>query len=304
MIDILYIWTSDSLRLQGIHYGSEKKDSCVLLIHGMSGNFIENYFAHVLGQKLAKNYIGFIYSHNRGYNHINDIVTKKGNLKLKRGIGYKTKRIGAIYERFLESEIDIEGWIGKCRELGYKKIILLGHSLGCNKAVHYYYKNHPKDVTGIILASPPDMVGLAKLTKYQPSYEKLLKEARKNVADGKPRKLLSDQLWNWYQLSSQTFLDLCEEGGPADNLPVLRNPKKFPELESVSVPILGIMGEKDDIEIRSLEEDLDLIQSKATNCPEFTKEFIKEGTHTYDRQEDSFARVVLVWINETALFKN
>ena len=296
-INILYIWTSDNLRLQGIHYIPEEKDICVLLIHGMSGNFIENYFGSVLGETLATDGIGFIYSHNRGYNHINDIATKE----IKEDDGYKTIRIGAVYERFLKSVNDIEAWLNECQKFGYKRIILLGHSLGCNKTIHYYHKQNPKSVIGIILASPPDMVGLAKLPKYQLNYKELLKEAKRNVAEGNPRKLLSSLLWDWYQLSSQTFLDLFEENGPADNLPILKNPEKFPELATINVPILGIMGENDDIAIKTLHEDLGLIASKAINCPSFTKKFIKDANHTYDRQEKQFANIIKAWIKEKFL---
>ena len=69
-----YIWTEDDLRFMGAHY--EGRDVCVLEIHGMSGNFIENYYANVLGEKLAAKGYGFIYGHNRGYCHVNDIATK------------------------------------------------------------------------------------------------------------------------------------------------------------------------------------------------------------------------------------
>ena len=116
-----------------------------------------------------------------------------------------------MYERFLESEYDIEAWLEKSRKLGYKRIILLGHSLGCNKVIHFYFKRRPTDVVGIILTSPPDIVGLAKLPRYQSNYPELLAEARKNIRDNRPRKKLSTQIWNWYELSSQTFLDLFEE---------------------------------------------------------------------------------------------
>lgn len=136
---------------------------------------------------------------------------------------------------------------------------------------------------------------MAKLPRYQSNYPELLAEARKNIRDNRPRKKLSTQIWNWYELSSQTFLDLFEENGPADNLPVLRNPSSFFELASVTVPILGIIGEYDDIEIRTLREDLDLIATKATNCLAFTKKFIPRANHTYDNQERQFAETILGW---------
>lgn len=63
---LLYIWTKGGLRLQGVHYVSRKKDVCALVVHGMSGNILENYWAHVLGEKLSGSGIGCVYGHNRG----------------------------------------------------------------------------------------------------------------------------------------------------------------------------------------------------------------------------------------------
>lgn len=298
-LSILHIWTEDNLRLQGIHYEPEEKNDCVLFIHGMSGNFIENYFAHVLGEVLARSNVGFVYSHNRGYNHINDIATKE----LKEDGGYKTVRVGATYERFVDCIYDIDGWLKKSRRLGYKRIVLLGHSLGCNKTIYYFSEKKPKDVIGVVFASPPDMVGLFEKPECQPNHGELLKEAKKNVKESKPRKILSGMVWDWYRLSSQTYIDLSERDGAIDNLPILRNPKRFSELATISVPILGIMGENDDIAIRTLEEDLDLIASKAVNCPSFTKRFVFGGNHNYERQEKQFSKIVLEWLKDLVKVK-
>ena len=293
---LLYIRTEDDLRLSGIHYlpSDGSRNICVLLIHGMSGNILENYFAHVLGEKLAGSNIGFLYGHNRGYNHVNDIVTSK----IKKNGGYKSKRIGATYERFKESVYDVDAWIKKVKELGYKEIILAGHSLGCNKVIYYYDQKKPKNIKAVILLSPPDMVGLFEKPEYQPNHWELLEEAKKNIKEGNSRKLVSGMIWDWYQLSSQTYVDQTENGGPGDNLPIRRNPNRFEQLESIDVPILGIMGEHDDIAIRSLNEDMELVATKAVNAPEFTKKFIKKGNHTYDSVEDDLAKEVLKWIKE------
>ena len=290
-LDILYLWTKDNLRLQGIHYQAKTKDTCVLFIHGMSGNFIENYFAHILGKTLAENGISFIYAHNRGYSHINDIAVNK----IKKDNGYESIRMGAVYERFTECVYDIDGWLNKCRELGFKKIILMGHSLGCNKVIHYFSKKRPQGVLAVILASPPDINGLFEKREYQANHKELFQEAKKNIKANKPRKIVSGIVWDWYQLSSQTYVDLSKKNGSADNLPVLRNPKKFPELALINVPILGVMGEHDDIAIRTLKKDLDLIASKAINCPSFTKHFVENANHNYERQEKSFAKIILQW---------
>ena len=246
-IEILHGWTKDNLNLQGIHWQSDSKNVCIVFIHGMSGNILENYFAEILGNEFSKSNYGFIYGHNRGYNHINDIKTSK----ISKDGGNETKRIGTSYERFNESIFDIDLWVNKAHELGYKKIILMGHSLGCNKVIHYLSQNKCKGISKVILASPPDMVGLAKLEKYQANYIEMLKEAKDNINNNNPRKILSSILWDWYFISSQTFIDLFEDNCPADNLPLLRNPDKFDELSDINIPIFTFLGEHDDIIIKS-----------------------------------------------------
>jgi hypothetical protein len=42
------------------------------------------------------------------------------------------------------------------------------------------------------------------------------------------------------------------------------------------------MGEHDDIEIRDLHEDIELIKSKATNCKDFEIIFIDGANHNYE----------------------
>lgn len=290
-MDFLYVRTKDDLRLMGVHYEPQSKDIAVLSIHGMSGNVIENYFGNVLGKTLSENGIGFIFAHNRGYNHVNDIATSK----LQEKGGYKTVRIGVNYEIFEDCLLDIDAWIEEVKKLGYKKIILLGHSLGCNKVIYYFSQRKPSDVIGIILASPPDMVGQLK-PDYQPNSNEMYDEAKANVAKGEPRKLLSGMLWDWYNLSSQTFLSLFTEGNNADNLPVMRNPEVWSQLASINVPILAFMGEYDDIAIRRLSEDLELIKKKAVGTKAFSQTMIPRASHVYDGQEEAVSKEVVNWI--------
>ncbi|MBP7875869.1 alpha/beta hydrolase [Candidatus Woesebacteria bacterium] len=291
-MEYIFTTTSDGLQLPGFYYPGEEKDVCILLVHGMSGFFLENYYGHVVGEVARKNGYGCIYTHNRGYAHINDIRTTE---KSADG-GFKTRRIGAVYERFEDCVLDIDAWLQKGRELGYKRFIIVGHSLGSPKIIHHFYTMHSTDVAGLVLASPGDMVGLVKKPEYQPNYLELLDEARQNVADGKPEELLSGTVWDWYVLSSQTFLDLFEEGGPADVLPIFENPEHFFELEAVDVPMLCIMGEYDDITIRTLEGDMQLLKTKATNAPSFTTHLLPGANHGYEGKEREFADRIVEWI--------
>jgi len=274
-MDLIYTTTEDKLILPGAHYSSNKKDLCIVFVHGMSGNILENVFANVLGQALSKNSIGFLYGHNRGYNHINDITVA----------GESTpRRIGATYEKFEESIYDIDAWIKQAANLGYSKIVLAGHSLGGPKVIHYMSKKSPSSVTGVILASPADMVALFE--KDEPGHAEILEEANKNISQGKPLEIIPHKIWDWYYLSSQTMVDLFTRRGPTDVLP---------EISSITQPILALYGEIDDSFIKSVQEDLDDLKKMATNCKSFTIKIIPGANHTYDGKEAEFSNVILDW---------
>ena len=295
MITFEYVTSADFLRLQGVHYKHPASDTVVLCIHGMSGNFIENYFANVLGKHLSEEHCSFIYAHNRGYNHTNDIVlTNKSPAEFPGG--RPTARYGVTFEIFEDCLIDLTAWVQQCLHLSYKKIILMGHSLGCNKLIYFYHKLKPNNVIGVILASPPDLHGLITLPKFQKNSADLFAEAEKNVNNGEPRKILSEYIWRYYKLSSATFLSFFSLNSAADNLPLWRNPERYDQLAEIKVPVLALLAEHDDIIIRSKEEDLSLIKSKALSCPNFSQAIIPKAGHVYDCQEESLAKQLLAWI--------
>jgi len=246
-LDLIYTVTEDKLRLPGILYSpSSSTDTCLLIVHGMSGNILENYWGDVLGRTLAKNGIACIYSHNRGYGMVSDPVV----LGKTRG-AYDRLKAGTVYERYIGCVPDITAWVNTAKNLGYNKIILLGHSLGCSKSVKYLHVRKSHSISALVLASAADMVGNGK---SDPDFSRLFSEAQENVKSGHPEKLVSKKIWDWYYLSSQTFLDLFTEGGDVDNLPILRNPEVFPEVASIKVSILNLVGEFDDIFMHSREK--------------------------------------------------
>lgn len=272
-------YTVDGLKLPMVHFESNEKDICVICIHGMCGTIVDNYFATVWGKTLSKNNIGFIYEHNRGHSIENDIVMKDGSFK----------RCGCMYEIFEDSIYDIDLAIDKAKELGYKRIILLGHSYGCNKVIYYNYKKNP-DIIGIILASAPDMIG--SHFKAQSDYKELLKEAKENIDNGNPTKLLHKMIEDYMYISSQTYYNWYNENSNLNNLPVISNPKSWKQFECINIPTLTFSGSTEaDYYLR-----LDLLKSKAVNCPDFQYKIIENTGHTYKNKEKEIANLINGWI--------
>lgn len=275
-------YTSDGLKLPMVHFDSEEKDICVICIHGMCGTIIDNYFATVWGKLLSEKNIGFIYEHNRGHSIENDIVMKDGSCK----------RCGCMYEIFEDSIYDIDLAIETAKDKGYKRIILLGHSYGCNKVIYYYYKKHP-DILGVILASAPDMIG-SHLSAQADEYEELLQEAKENIDNGEPTKLLHKMIEDYMYMSSQTYYDWYNDNSMLDNLPVISNPKHWEQFEKIDVPILTFSGSKE----KDYYLHLDLLKEKAINCNNFEYKIIENTGHTYKTKELEIGNLILKWINK------
>lgn len=280
-------YTIDGLKLPMIHFESNKKDICVLCIHGMCGTIIDNYFATVWGKLLAKNNIGFIYEHNRGHSIENDILMKDGSFK----------RYGCMYEIFEDCVYDIDLAIETAKLKGYKKIILLGHSYGCNKVIYYHFKKHP-NILGMILASAPDMVG--SHLSNQLDYKDLLEEAKNNIDNNTPTKLLHKTIEDYIYMSSQTYYNWYKKDSFLDNLPIIANPEHWKQFETIDVPILTFSG--------SDEEDyylhLDLLKEKAHSCNNFEYKIIKDTDHTYRGKESEIGNIIYNWIYKNFIEKH
>lgn len=277
MIDLLYEYTNDNLMLQGTYFDSKKKDVCILFIHGQAQSILENEFAYKWGKYFSSKGISFLYGHNRGYDFINCMFDKKGDFVYN----------GATFELFEDSLNDIQVWINRIKKFGYKKIILLGHSLGCNKAL-YYLSKHQENIDGVIFASAPDMVGITKIEE-----ENFIELYNESINSSK-NKILSKLVCGTDYISAKTFIDQTTENTPIDNFPIERNPQTFEQLSKITIPILSFCG-SDEYPTYLKQE---LLKEKAINCPDYSYEIIDNTNHFYKNKEDVISRIVKEWINK------
>ncbi len=280
MIDLLYEYTDDNLMLQGTYFDSNKKDICILFVHGQAQSILENEFAYKWGKYFSSNGISFLYGHNRGYDFINCMFDRNGNFVYN----------GATFELFEDSLKDIQVWVNKIRKLGYKKIILLGHSFGCNKAL-YYLSKYQNDIDGVIFASAPDMVGITKLEEA--NFDELYNES----IDCSENKILSKLVCGTDYISAKTFINQTTENTPIDNFPLERNPETFEQLSKISIPILSFCG-SDEYPTYLKQE---LLKEKATSCNDYSFKIVENTNHFYVNKEDEVSEMIKQWVSERFL---
>lgn len=279
-------YTEDGYKIQMLHFDPKERDICVVFNHGMTASIIGCFFAPQMGDRLNEIGVGFLQLNNRGHDPVNDLYNREG----------KVTRMGTAYELFEECVYDIDLGIEQAKKLGYKRIILAGHSLGTCKTIYHYYKKHP-EIIGMYLVSMPDMQGIQRMALTPEEWDELLGTAQKLVAEGKGRTLLDHKLGGWAPVSARTYVNWYGPDAVTGNIPVTANPEKWGQLAEIDVPILTTSGAN--------EEDVyhhhDLIKSKALKCPDFEGVYIPDTDHDYTGKEDELALTVADWIKRKFL---
>ena len=140
--------TPDGLTLEGLLFAPDAPTKqIVVFVHGSAGNFYENPFIDKFAAEFTKNGIALFTFNNRGaefekekFNHLTNTWSTN---------------YGMLHEDFTDCSIDILTAVEFVATRGYSSVALCGHSLGCNKVIHYALETN---FTGpIVLLAPVDL---------------------------------------------------------------------------------------------------------------------------------------------------
>lgn len=278
--------TDDGLLLQAlIHQPSQQSEEVVIHIHGMTGNFYDNRFLDAMAATFTVNGWAFLCPNTRGHDFIADIPIV--------GSEERYRRVGNSNEIFEECIMDIKAWVDVAESMGYKNIVLQGHSLGAVKVAYYMAQTKDMRVSGLVLASPPDMIGLAEQEK---DHDKKVSFARQMMAEGRNEELMPEKIWDWYYLSPQTFLNFSIRDNDIDIFNTYDRDKVSTSLESIAVPVLAFCGSEDDANIVPADEAMAIIKAKAKNHQSFETRVVNGAPHSYFSHEAEVAELILGWL--------
>lgn len=137
--------TVEDYEIIGMLFANEEQrtDTIIIHIHGNFGNFYQNKFLWVMSNIYVANRIDFL------------TINLSSHDGLAEGyFGRELKYVGGGVALYDESQADIAAAIKFVETRGYKKIILQGHSLGCDKIIQYTVNNGTPNP--LILLSPVD----------------------------------------------------------------------------------------------------------------------------------------------------
>jgi pimeloyl-ACP methyl ester carboxylesterase len=285
---VVFVRSTDDVVSGGVLFTSPKqlsKPLAIIWVHGWGANFYSPSYVGI-GRALAE----------RGFTTIsvNTRMHDIGNVEKETLLG-KRVRGGGYWGVTSEDAHDITAWIGYAEQLGYGRVVLVGHSAGWASVGRYQADLQDHHVAGLVFASPG--VGYPA----QPDDPQLLAQAKKLVDAGAGEDLLRLPHRSFPSfISAATYLDIVNTpreyrdffGTQTPNVAVTR----------VTCPILAFYGSKGDI---GGEKDLNLLTSSIRRLPSGPRKvdtaMIVNGDHEYVGEEAQVAQTITRWAETEVL---
>ncbi|MFZ0799817.1 MAG: alpha/beta fold hydrolase [Terriglobales bacterium] len=254
--------TTDGVRLQGIVFRASKpRPSALLLVHGYAGTFYSAYFAK-LGEAAA----------HAGYDTL--------------ALNMRDHDAGPKTSSFTDNQTDIAAGAAYLRQLGHKRLVLLGQSMGTNRVLYYQAASGDPDIAATVLVSGPG--DLFEWNVWQFGKEKAqasVDEALKLQRAGREEELMLVDLGPIGK-ALYTARYLLSMRGPDR----LSNP--YQNLAKVKNPVLIVQGTADKL----IEKDIGKRLQIAAG-PTAVLASIEGASHGFDNYESPLIEKVLGWLS-------
>ncbi len=271
--------------LTGVLFSNENSrdaDTVMIAITGIHGNFYSNPFYYNIGETLNNGGFDFIYAQtNDAFGEIRTVNMKTGGEEL----------IGSWNERFSYADDDIGSYLDLAQELGYKNIILAGHSLGANKVIYYLSRHHESRIRHFFLLSPADLDHMMSGVK---KWDKDV--IRHMVENGRGEERLPFPFMGWVDCIAYTAWDWAFSG-------LLDNASSDPDgdfSQCAQITHTGalLIGTYDNFTRGDPAGFLRNINDHMPTASQNKLIFIEHTGHTYQQKQQEIAEKILAQLQE------
>ena len=256
----------------------------VLLVHGVLGHFLARGTPRLLPNALEENGISSFLINSR--------------------MAFTGQMFGSAI--FDESIMDIEAAVDVLVKEGFRKIIILGWSLGANISVYYAINNSHPNVKGLILEGCSSSLPLSnknRLEKWNsvPSYDHIYDIAKK-VLRPDPITTQNDRVFIVYRAWGPTFDPLDVELFTYRTWWFMRSPEAYNAktneiISGVKIPVLFIHGNEDYIVGHEEPESLVEILKEAGN-QDVELKFIPKARHDCMENPKDTIDTLIKWLSK------
>ncbi len=260
--------TADGALLDGVLYrpAARARSNAILLVHGFGSNFYSGYFPLFAQTAAAEGYASL-------------------------ALNMRDHDSGPKVSDFTDNEADIAAGLAYLRKLGHRRFVLVGQSMGTNRALYYQAASGDPTIAATVLVSGPG--NLFEWNAWQFGRKKAqatVDEALALQAAGHEQELM--------------LVDLGPLGKAlytARYLLSLRGPKArsdpYQNIQNVKNPILILQGTLDKL----IELDIATrLKRAATSSPKVDLVYFDGADHSFSKKEAVLAQRALAWLREAA----
>ena len=279
-MNIIKAITKRGLELRGAIYGDSSSDTVLIMMTGISSNVFQNDLLDATGKLLNKNGITTIIG------HASDSFSCFSYTDYSTGRPRFTGTFEADFDMVYE---DVETWVLKAKEMGFKRIILGGHSLGSNKIINYLGNTKDDYIDYYIVSAPIDIMYWKTV---MPNVEESCSMAQSWVKTGRGDDILPMLFGGFSPMTANTVLGFFNAEN-LKNCPVLSGEGETTSLHNIKPNGTFIIGSKDSVTGDSPKEFMEQL-SKWTKSPNDNQVIEIEGaSHIFFGKHDIYAETVL-----------
>ena len=279
-MEIISIQTPRGLILKGAMWGDTSMNTVVIMMSGICSNVFQNELLPEAGKVLSKNGIAFIAGQaTDAFSFISYSNTKTG----------KQTTTGVVTDDFSMAYEDVESYVKYAKDLGFKKIILAGHSLGSNRVIHYLANTTDEYVGNFILSAPVDLKHFFDII---PDKEMYFDTAQKFVDEGRGKDILPFAFMGFSPMTANTLLAFYNAEN-LKNCPVISEDGETRSLSQMKVNGAFIIGACDSMTNKNAEGFIRKINSYCKNPEKNRIVVVPNASHIYYAKHKEHACAVL-----------
>ncbi len=279
-MDIIKVKTPRGLELKGAVFGDNTNDTVLIMLTGICSNVFQNELLYATGNLLSQNGITCIIAH--AHDSFSCFAYTDFSIGKQRHAGVFNDDFSMVYE-------DVESYVNYAKNMGFKNIILAGHSLGSNKIIHYLGTTKDDYVDYFIISSPIDIMHWWNI---MPNIDKCFEMAAKMVKEGRGDEILPFLFGGFSPMTANTVVGFYN----ADNLkncPVLSGQGEVESLYNIKPNGSFIIGSKDSVTGSSPKKFMETLNFW-TKHPQRNQVIEVEGaSHIFYGMHDTYAKIIL-----------
>lgn len=276
---IIKINTPRGLELKGAMWGDNAMDSVVITMSGICSNVFQNELLPATGELLSRHNIAFIAG--QAMDAFSTLCYSDLNTK-------KQVVTGTAFDDFSLAYEDVESYVKYAKELGFRNIILAGHSLGSNKIINYLANTPDNFVDYFIVTAPIDLSYWWDLLEDKDMY---LDTAQKFVDEGRGNDILPFLYGGFTTMCAQTLLSFYNAFN-LKNCPVISNDGETDSLGLIKINGSFVIGEKDNLTNGDPRGFIEKINSHCRRPQDNQTIVVPDASHIFYGKHDEYANTI------------